>query len=128
AMVALAEATGIPVATLQYDPDAFPSDHALALGMLGRNGWSSANRAAPQADVLVAIGAHIDIYSSTFRYGVFSQSAKLIHHSSAAQDIGAVYPVAQGVVGSTASFVEGLATRLKKRAPQWLDVAELRAD
>ena len=44
ALEALAEATGIPVATLQFHPDAFPTSHALALGPLGRNGWSSANR------------------------------------------------------------------------------------
>src|SRR5581483_9905328 len=66
----LAEATGIPVATLQYDPDAYPSSYPGALGMLGRNGWTSANRAAPQADVVVAVGAHLDVYSTAFKYGV----------------------------------------------------------
>src|SRR5205823_6811430 len=53
ALQALAQATGIPVATLQYHPDAFPTTHALALGPLGRNGWSSANRAMPEADVVI---------------------------------------------------------------------------
>src|SRR6266850_151849 len=57
ALQSLAEATGIPVATLQYHPDAFPTTHALALGPLGRNGWSSANRAMPEADVVIALGA-----------------------------------------------------------------------
>src|SRR5439155_7536473 len=90
-IVHLAELTGIPVAALQYDPDAFPTSHPLALGMLGRNGWSSANRAAPQADLLIAVGAHIDVYSTTFKYGVFSREAKLVHHSAAPSDIGVVY-------------------------------------
>ena len=35
-MIELAERTGIPVAALQYSPDAFPSTHALALGPLGQ--------------------------------------------------------------------------------------------
>ena len=54
ALIGLADRTGIPVATLQYYPDAFPTSHPSALGMLGRNGWGSANRAAPQADLIVA--------------------------------------------------------------------------
>src|SRR5678815_3287744 len=32
AMKRLAEATGIPAATLQYYPDAFPTSHPLSLG------------------------------------------------------------------------------------------------
>ena len=35
---------------------------ALALGPLGRNGWESANTAVPQADAIIAIGAHMDVY------------------------------------------------------------------
>jgi len=129
-MQRLADLTGIPVAALQYAPDAFPSTHPLALGPLGRNGWSSANRNAPRADVIVAIGAHIDIYSTTFKYGVFSRDAKLVHHSVAASDIGVVYPVTSAITGSTASFVAGLTERLAKAGKRWswVDVAANRAE
>jgi acetolactate synthase I/II/III large subunit len=123
----LADATGIPVATLQYHPDAFPTTHALALGPLGRNGWSSANRAMPEADVVIALGAHIDLFSTTFKYGIISRDAKLIHHSTVAGDIGVVFPVAQAVVGSTASFIDGLRQRLRKRW-EWTSVAALRRE
>jgi thiamine pyrophosphate-dependent acetolactate synthase large subunit-like protein len=126
ALQRLAEATGIPVATLQYHPDAFPTTHALALGPLGRNGWSSANRAMPQADVVVAIGAHIDLFSTTFKYGILHREAKLVHHSPVGTDIGVVFPVAQAVVGSTSSFIEGLAERLKGRKWEWISVSKLR--
>jgi thiamine pyrophosphate-dependent acetolactate synthase large subunit-like protein len=126
----LAESTGIPVATLQYHPDAFPTTHPLALGPLGRNGWSSANRALPQADVIVAVGAHLDLFSTTFKYGVISRDAKLIHHSTVGTDIGVVFPVSQAVVGSTLSFIEGLAERLGGAGTKggWIDVAKLRWD
>ena len=127
ALQALAQATGIPVATLQYHPDAFPTTHALALGPLGRNGWSSANRAMPEADVVIALGAHIDLFSTTFKYGIISRDARLIHHSSAASDIGVVFPVAQAVVGSTASFIDGLRQRLHKRWES-TNVAKLRRE
>ena len=125
ALQALAQATGIPVATLQYYPDAFPTTHPMALGALGRNGWSSANQAVPQADVVVALGAHIDVFSTTFKYGILKQEAKLIHHSAVGTDIGVVFPVAQAVVGSTASFIAGLAQRLKRKW-QWMDVQKAR--
>src|SRR5262249_57183155 len=128
ALQRLAEATGIPVATLQYHPDAFPTSHALALGPLGRNGYSSANRAMPQADVIVALGAHIDAFSTTFKYGIIGRQAKLIHHSPVGTDIGVVFPVAQAVAGSTASFIEGLASRLAGKKWKWADVGKLRAD
>ena len=123
----LAEKTGIPVATLQYHPDAFPTTHALALGPLGRNGWSSANRTMPQADVVIAIGAHLDLFSTQFRYGIISKDAALIHHHTVATDIGVTFPVAHALVGSTASFIEGLAARLNARW-EWADVRKARAE
>jgi acetolactate synthase-1/2/3 large subunit len=130
AMAALAERTGIPVAALQYSPDAFPSIHALALGPLGRNGFGSANRAVPRADLIVAIGAHFDVFSTMYKYGIFSEQAKIIQHSTAPGQIGIVFPVALGVTGSTASFIAGLTERAAKaglRRP-WIDVAQARAD
>jgi thiamine pyrophosphate-dependent acetolactate synthase large subunit-like protein len=130
AMAALAEATGIPVAALQYSPDAFPSSHALALGPLGRNGFQSANKVVPQADLIVAIGAHFDVFSTMYKYGIFSESAALVHHSSAPGQIGIVFPATLGVTGSTLSFINGVRERLARtgvRKP-WVDVAKARAD
>ncbi|MBI3915914.1 MAG: thiamine pyrophosphate-binding protein [Betaproteobacteria bacterium] len=130
AMAALAERTGIPVAALQYSPDAFPSTHALALGPLGRNGFGSANRTVPKADVIVAIGAHFDVFSTMYKYGIFSEQAKIIHHSAAPSQIGIVFPVALGVTGSTASFIAGLTERAARAGlrKSWADVAKARAE
>ena len=130
AMAALAERTGIPVGALQYSPDAFPSSHPLALGPLGRNGFGSANRIVPKADVIIAIGAHIDVFSTLHKHGIFSAQAKLVHHSTAPGHIGIVFPVTLGVTGSTASFIAGLSERAAKsglRKP-WVDVAKARAE
>ena len=129
AMAALAEQTGIPVGALQYSPDAFPSAHPLALGPLGRSGFGSANRIVPQADLIIAIGAHIDTFSTMHKYGIFSEQAKLVHHSAAPGQIGIVFPVSVGVTGSTASFIAGLAQRVAaaKLTKCWVDVAHARA-
>ena len=130
AMQKLAEATGIPAAALQYSPDAFPSAHPLALGPLGRNGFASANRAAPQADVIIAVGAHFDVFSTLYKYGIFSEQAKIVHQTAAAGQIGIVFPVALGIAGSATSFISGLAQRAAKAGPRqpWIDVARLRAE
>ncbi|HUP95768.1 MAG TPA: thiamine pyrophosphate-binding protein [Burkholderiales bacterium] len=130
AVAELANRTSIPVAALQYSPDAFPTTHALALGPLGRNGFGSANRTVPKADVIVAIGAHIDVFSTMFKYGIFSEQAKLVHHTSAPGQIGIVFPVTLGVTGSTMSFVKGLTERAVKAGlkKSWVDVAKARAD
>jgi thiamine pyrophosphate-dependent acetolactate synthase large subunit-like protein len=130
AIAALAERTGIPVGALQYSPDAFPTTHALALGALGRNGSGAANRIVPQADLIVAIGAHIDVFSTTFKYGIFSENAKLVHHSTAPGQIGIVFPVTVGLAGSTASFVAGLTERAAKAGLRkaWVDVAKARGE
>ncbi len=130
AMIALAERTGIPVATLQYVPDAFPMTHATALGPLGRNASGAANRTAPKADLIVAVGAHLDVFSTMFKYGIFSRDAKLVHHSAAPGQIGIVFPVALGVTGSVLSFITGLTERAARgtaRRP-WIDVAKARAE
>jgi thiamine pyrophosphate-dependent acetolactate synthase large subunit-like protein len=130
AMAELAERTGIPVVALQYSPDAFPTSHPLALGPLGRNGFTSANRTVPKADVIVAIGAHFDVFSTMYKYGVFSEHARIVHHTAAPGQIGIVFPVTLGVTGSTMSFIEGLSARAAKAGVRkaWVDVAKARAE
>jgi thiamine pyrophosphate-dependent acetolactate synthase large subunit-like protein len=84
----------------------------------------------PKADVIVAIGAHIDVFSTMFKYGIISEHAKLVHHSTAPGQIGIVFPVTLGITGSTMSFIRGLTERAQKtqlRKP-WVDVAKARAD
>jgi acetolactate synthase-1/2/3 large subunit len=126
----LARATGIPVAALQYTPDAYPSTFELALGALGRNGSGAANRIVPKADLIVAIGAHLDVFSTMFKFGILSEQAKLVHHSAAAGQIGIVFPATIGVTGSTRSFVAGLTERAKRAglSKSWVDVAKAVAE
>lgn len=130
AMGVLAERTNVPVATLQYCPDAFLSSHPLALGPLGRNGSVAANRTVPQADLIVAIGAHLDVFSTMHKYGIFSEKAKIVHHSTVPGQIGIVFPVAVGVTGSTTSFIAGLSERAaeNKINKSWSDIRKARAE
>ena len=129
AIVEFAEESGIPVAVLQSAVDAFPTTHPLALGTLGRNGWSSANAIAPQSDLVFAIGGRLDLFSTLFTYGVLNPNARLIHQGLAPRHLGVVFPVALAVTGSTRSFVTGLQTRLGRTGQRWswADVAGHRA-
>jgi thiamine pyrophosphate-dependent acetolactate synthase large subunit-like protein len=129
ALVELAGRFGIPVATFQSCPDAFPTQHPLALGPLGRNGWDSANQTLPKADLIVAVGARMDFSSTTHKHGIFNRAARLIHHSVTPHPIGVVFPTTLGVTGSTQSFLNGVAERLARtgRTWTWLDVGQARA-
>ena len=91
-----------------------PPPIRMTLGVLGRNGFSSANKNAPKADVIIAVGSHFDVFSTMYEYGVFSKDAKIIHHTSAPGQIGIVFPVEMGVAGSAASFIKGLLERAGK--------------
>lgn len=128
-LVALAEKTGIPVASLHSVPDVFPTSLPLALGPVGRNGWRSANQIVPRADLVVAVGARLDFSSTLHRHGVISREAKLLHHAPTPDAIGVVFPVALGLTGSTTSFLQGLLDRVARTGRQWawVDVGAARA-
>jgi thiamine pyrophosphate-dependent acetolactate synthase large subunit-like protein len=130
ALVRLADQTGIPVAMLAYAIDTFPSAHPLALGPLGRNGWPSANQAVPKADLVVVIGGRLDIFSTSYRYGTISPTARIVQHAAAGGQAGVVLPSALPLTGSTTSFIEGLIDRAARAGvrKEWLDVARVRAE
>ncbi|QJQ96909.1 MULTISPECIES: thiamine pyrophosphate-binding protein [Halomonadaceae] len=123
-LIAFAERHNIPVAPLQFSPDAFPTSHPLGLGPLGRNGWSSANRVVKRADVVIAVGARMDLFSTTFKHGLIQADAKLIHQAASTDPIGTIFPVDVAAVGATPSFLSGLTERLADKRWAWVDVAE----
>ena len=72
AMAQLAEATGIPVAALQYSPDAFPRPSRWRWGRSAATASAAPTASCRKADLIIAIGAHIDVFSTMLKYGVFS--------------------------------------------------------
>jgi acetolactate synthase I/II/III large subunit len=75
---ALAEVTRIPVTTTVMALGAFPSDHALSLGMLGMHGGYAANMAVYNSDCLIAVGARFDD-RVTGKIEQFAPQAEVIH-------------------------------------------------
>lgn len=74
----LATTTGIPVTTTCMGLGAFPSDHPLALNMLGMHGTAYSNFAVRDSDLLLALGVRFDD-RVTGKLAEFAKHAKVVH-------------------------------------------------
>jgi acetolactate synthase-1/2/3 large subunit len=83
---AFAEKTGIPVAMTLQGLGSMPSDHYLALGMLGMHGTVYSNVAINEADLLVALGVRFDD-RVTGKLSEFAKHGKIIHVDIDASEI-----------------------------------------
>jgi acetolactate synthase-1/2/3 large subunit len=120
---ALAEWTGIPVATTLMGKGAFPEDHQLALGMTGIWGTRTANETTKEADVIMAVGtgfAEADCSSWVPEYTFAIPPSRLIQIDADPQEIGKIYPVEIGIVGDAKLTLAAVLTELRKSpAPDW---------
>jgi acetolactate synthase-1/2/3 large subunit len=120
---ALAEWTGIPVATTLMGKGAFPEDHQLALGMTGIWGTRTANETTKEADVILAVGtgfAEADCSSWVPEYTFAIPPSRLIQIDADPQEIGKIYPIEIGIVGDAKLTLAALLTELRRRpAPDW---------
>lgn len=74
----LVQKTGIPITTTLMGLGAFPSEHELALDMLGMHGSVYANLAVDQADLLIALGVRFDD-RVTGKVEEFCKHGKIVH-------------------------------------------------
>lgn len=120
---ALAEFTGIPVATTLMGKGAFPEDHQLALGMTGIWGTRTANDTTKEADVILAVGtgfAEADCSSWVPQYTFAIPPTRLIQIDADPQEIGKIYPVEVGIVGDARSTLAALLSELRTGpAAEW---------
>ncbi len=112
-LIELAEVLTIPVATSYGHVDAFPSNHPLAVGQLGRAGSGAARRLALEADLILALGTRLGHFTTYFRYDYISSEAAVVHVDIDAEAVGRYYPVAVGIVGDAREVVGELLDALK---------------
>ena len=74
----LAESRGIPVVMSLLGLGAFPTNSALALGFPGHTGNQYANRAIHEADLLLVIGARLDVRQTGTCTDQFVPNGKII--------------------------------------------------
>ncbi len=72
-----AAAHGIPVAETQAGKSALAHDHPLNLGSIGVSGSTAANRAAAEADVILAVGTRLGDFA-TGSWSLFANPARRI--------------------------------------------------
>ena len=77
-VIAFAESRNIPVASTLLGLGAFPTDHPLALGMMGMHGESWVNTAIQESDLLLAFGMRFDD-RVTGNLASYAPHAKKIH-------------------------------------------------
>jgi len=107
----LAEELHIPVATTLTAKGLLDETHPLSLGPLGRSGTPPAAEAARQADLVIAVGARFsDNHTSNWRAGKIYDPAhtKIVQVDMDVAEVGRNYPVAVGVAGDAAVFLQEL--------------------
>ncbi len=122
-LLALAETLGAAVATTNEGKGAIPEDHPLALG-LGYYGHGTPSWAAPQADVILAVGTRL----TTQMTGLNAPTApqKLIHLDVDATVIDKNYTAEVRLVADARLGLQALLEEVRHEtpAPRWPD-AEL---
>lgn len=78
ALLRLAERAQVPVATSLLGIGAVPGDHPLALGMMGHTGTGWANRAMAECDLLLVLGARLDVRQTGTLTEVFASRARIV--------------------------------------------------
>ncbi len=84
-LAAFAERHGIPVAETQAGKGALAWDHPCNLGAIGVTGSSAANRAAREADVIIALGTRLQDFT-TASHSLFNPDAQVVAINAARLD------------------------------------------
>ncbi len=86
ALVALAEATGIPVADTHAGKGAIRWDHPAAVGGVGSTGTPVANRLARDADVVIGVGTRYSDFTTASRTAFQNPGVTFVNLNVAAFD------------------------------------------
>jgi acetolactate synthase I/II/III large subunit len=124
AVRALAERYRIPVATTLTAKGILDETHPLSLGVVGRSGTPPAAEATRNADLVVAVGARFsDNHTSNWRAGKIYDVAqtKIIQVDLDPAEVARNYPVAVGIAGDAAVFLEELLDEMERSGytPVW---------
>ncbi|MDO9396440.1 MAG: acetolactate synthase large subunit, partial [Herbiconiux sp.] len=115
-LIALAEATGVPVVTTLMARGAFPDSHPQNLGMPGMHGTVPAVLALQESDLLISLGARFDD-RVTGRAADFAPNAKVVHVDVDPAEISKIRVADVPIVGDAKDVIDDLI-----RA--WADVAD----
>jgi acetolactate synthase I/II/III large subunit len=119
-VLAFAERQQIPVASTLLGLGAFPTWHALSLGMMGMHGESWVNNAIQQADLLLAFGMRFDD-RVTGNLAHYAPDAKKIHIEIDPSEINKNVKADVALIGDLRETLELLLPLLPKKSDaSWL--------
>lgn len=125
------EAAGLPVATTTSAIDRIPTASKIFAGRPGTwGGQRAANLVLAQADVVIALGAQLDLQQTGFNYQQYAPTAKLVHVFPSQVELDREGPPASHkVLASADPTLKALVAGLRWRdAEGWGDyVREVRA-
>ena len=115
------EKSGIPAAWTIMGMSAIPTNHHLAMGMLGMHGNYGPNVLTNECDVLIAIGMRFDD-RVTGRLDKYAKQAKVIHMDIDPSEIDKNVKTTVAIWGDCKETIPLLAELVEKREYQeWLD-------
>jgi acetolactate synthase-1/2/3 large subunit len=125
---ALAERSQLPTVNTLMAMGAMPTDHPLALGMLGMHAAPYTNLALEECDLLIAIGARFDD-RATGKVAEFCPHAKVIHIDIDASELGKIRQPTLAIRADVRATLEQLLPKLnsRKRSTWNARMAELKA-
>lgn len=123
----LAEKASIPTTMTLMGLGAIPTDHPLAIGMLGMHAAPYTNLALEECDVLIAAGVRFDD-RATGRIQQFCPKAKILHVDIDPSELDKIKTAHLGIVGDMAAFTKDLLPMIEIRVrEEWLGrIAELK--
>ncbi|MBQ3404710.1 MAG: biosynthetic-type acetolactate synthase large subunit [Oscillospiraceae bacterium] len=122
-LIALSEATGIPVATTMMGLSILPTDHPMNMGMVGVFGHKAANMAMNMSDLLILIGSRA---ADRAIPNAGERQAMTIHIDVDPAEIGKNIPNSLSVIGDVKAVIAQVSARAPK-ADSRIWVEELRA-
>jgi acetolactate synthase-1/2/3 large subunit len=125
--VRLAEKASIPTTMTLMGLGTMPSDHPLALGMLGMHAVRFTNLALEECDLLIAAGVRFDD-RATGKVAGFCPRAQIIHIDIDPSELDKIKTAHIGIVGDVGRVLDALLPRIEKNSRhEWLGfIAELK--
>ena len=118
---AFIEKAGIPSAWTIMGMSAIPTDHPLAVGMLGMHGNYGPNLLTNECDVLIAVGMRFDD-RVTGNVSKYAKQAKIIHIDIDKAEINKIIPATVAVHADAKEALEALITKcFTNTHTEWLN-------
>lgn len=126
--ISFIEKANLPTAWTIMGMSAIPTDHPLAVGMLGMHGNYAPNYLTNECDVLIAIGMRFDD-RVTGRLDKYAKQAQIIHLDIDPAEIDKNVNAAVSIWGDCKETLPLLTALLKPNShPQWMREFEIRLD